>query len=297
MSPIAIIGASSMVGSRFCELADKSFELIKTDLNGQISVDITDKKNVENFFAEQNFEYVILFSAFTDVDAAEIQRNDKNESCWRINVIGSENIVNVASKHKKKLIILSTDFVFDGSSGPYDEDDLYGPDLEKVSWYGQTKIESEKKVKTLTDSIILRISYPYRAKFPLKEDFARSILRKYEEKNLYPMFSDQTITPTFADDVFSAIEILISKRQKGIFHLGSPINTTPFDFARELINTSKGNPDKIEEGSLAELLKKPGSIPRPLKGGMKVEKMTNLGFKPTDYKLGIKELFAQMQDH
>lgn len=286
-----------MVGSRFCEMAEGKLNLIKTDLNGSLPLDITDKKKVDNFFQAQNFEHVILFSAFTDVDEAEIQRGDKNGSCWRINVEGAGNIAEAAAKFNKKLIILSTDFVFDGTAGPYTEENKTGPDLNKVSWYGLTKIESEKKVILTKGGIILRISYPYRAYFPHKEDFARLVLRKYKEGNLYPMFSDQTISPTFIDDIFWAIELLISKRHKGIFHLGSPAITSPFEFARELASTFKEDPHKIKEGSLAAFLDVVGNTPRPLKGGMIVEKLTKLGFGPTDYKTGIKKLFNQIENH
>lgn len=294
---IAIIGANSMVGSRFCEMAEGKHNLIKTDLNGSIPLDITDKKKVDDFFQAQNFEHVILFSAFTDVDAAETQRGDKSGSCWRINVDGTGNVAGAAAKFNKKLIVISTDFVFDGTAGPYREEDPVGPDLNKVSWYGLTKIESEKKVKSTKDDIILRISYPYRAYFPLKEDFARVVLRKYKEGNLYPMFSDQTISPTFIDDIFEAINLLISEKHRGIFHLGSPTLTTPFEFAKELVRTFKENPDKIKKGSLAAFLDTVGNTPRPLKGGMIVEKITKLGFEPTDYKTGIKKLFSQMENH
>lgn len=289
---IAIIGASSMVGSRFCEMAEGKFKLIKTDLNGSIPLDITDKKNVDDFFQTKNFNYAVLFSAFTDVDAAEVQRGDKGGSCWRINVDGTGNIAEAAVKFKKKLIILSTDFVFDGTAGPYSEEDPIGPNLNKVSWYGLTKIESEKKVKSIKDGIILRISYPYRADFQQKEDFARAILRKSKEGSLHPMFNDQVFTPTFTDDIFPSIKLVIEKKQSGIFHVASPIITTPFEFARELIKTSGLNPQMVIEGNLVEFMKKENSAPKPLKGGLRVEKITNLGFKPTDFKTGIKKLFT-----
>lgn len=297
MSPLAIIGSNSMVGSRFCEMAEEELELIKTDLNGSIPLDITDKKNVDDFFQTQNFEYAILFSAFTDVDAAEVQRDDKNGSCWHINVDGAENVAEAASKSRKKLITISTDFVFDGTAGPYSEEKPTGQERNKVSWYGLTKIESEKKVKNVQGSIIIRISYPYRANFSLKEDFARGILRKSEAGELHPMFNDQKITPTFTDDIFPAIKLLIEKKQSGIFHVASPQITTPYEFAIEVIKASGKDTQNIKEGSLEEFLKRENSTPRPLNGGMIVEKITKLGFCPTNYKTGIRELFNQMESH
>src|SRR3989344_3952104 len=88
---IAVIGASSMIGSRYCELAQNDFEIIKADLSTNIKVDITNAKSVDNFFKNNEFTNVILFSAFTGVDVAEKQRSDKNGPCWQVNVQGVQN--------------------------------------------------------------------------------------------------------------------------------------------------------------------------------------------------------------
>src|SRR3989304_3430926 len=208
-----------MVGSRFCELAKQDFDLFRADISGEHIIDITQKDSVNKFFHDNNFEWIILFSAFTDVDAAEKQRNDQSGLCWQINVKGVKNIVDACQSNNRKLIFISTDFVFDGESGPYREDDPIGPNLSKVSWYGITKIEGEKIVQSLSEFITLRISYPYRADFPQKEDFARNILHKYKDRSLYPMFTDQIITPTFIDDLAPGISILIKKEMRGIIHL------------------------------------------------------------------------------
>src|SRR3989344_9184925 len=101
---LAIIGSRSMVGSRFCELARHNFNLVKADLSGKISVDITKETSVDDFFRKYNFSYAILFSAFTDVNGAEKQRNDKNGTCWQINVNCVKNIVLACAKFKRKLI-------------------------------------------------------------------------------------------------------------------------------------------------------------------------------------------------
>src|SRR3990167_8375917 len=209
---IAVVGASSMVASRFCDLTKNNFNLVKGDLSGKVAVDITQEKSVSDFFKNHEFDWILLFSAFTDVDEAEKQRNIKSGLCWKINVEGVKNVAAECKKNKKNLLFVSTDFVFDGSDGPYDENSPVGPDLDKVSWYGITKLEAERLIrKTLKTFIILRISYPFRGPFSQKDDQIKRILRLYDAGNLYPMFYDQTITPTFIDDVASAISILINK--------------------------------------------------------------------------------------
>lgn len=289
--PIAIIGSSSMVGSRFCELASRDFKLIEADLNGVNQVDITNQNSVSKFFKKSKFEYLILFSAFTDVDEAEKQRDNKEGNCWKINVDGVNNVILACKQSARKLIFISTDFVFDGENGPYREEDPVGGDFNKISWYGITKIEGEKMIKKmLSDFVIVRISYPYRGRFERKDDFAKIILKKYEKNNLFPMFSDQFFSPTFADDLTPAIKLIIDKKKTGIFHVASPKITNPYEFTKLLIATFIGVASNVKRGSI---LKTGLATKRPIKGGLKSERIKNLGFLPTDWEKGIKSIYTQ----
>lgn len=289
---IAIIGASSMVGSRFCEIASWA-NLIKTDRDSNISLDIIQEKSIDNFFKKYNFDYLILFSAFTDVDKAEKQRNDKDADCWQINVEGVRKTTAACKKYQKKLIVISTDFVFDGTAGPYSEDDPTGPNYQKVSWYGLSKAQGEQASLQNASSIILRIAYPYRSKFAKKDDIVKRILKLYDCGQLYPMFDDQLITPTFIDDLSPAIHLLISKNVSGIFHVASEKVTTQYLFAKNVLEIFGRNTKNLQKKSAMEFLKQDKRTPRPIKGGLKVTKIMNLGFKPTNWEEGLREIFRQ----
>ena len=293
-SSLGIIGASSMVASRFCNLVGDRLNLIKGDLHSEIPIDITQKKSVSDFFKNYDFDWAFLFSAFTEVDSAEKQRGDKKGLCWKINVEGTKNVVDECKKHKKNLLFISTDFVFDGKGGPYDEGSPVGPDLDKVSWYGITKIEAEKLIcENLAKYIILRISYPYRGPFKEKDDLVKRILRLYNAGNLYPMFYDQIITPTFIDDIAFAISLLINKNQNGIFHLASPRVTNQFEFAKNVVEIFGGDSAKVKKESIVGFLKNSSVTPRPIKGGLKVEKFKKLDFVPTDWEKGLEQVYLQ----
>ena len=290
---IAVIGSNSMVGSRFCELTNCS-KLLKVDMNNEIPVDLTNPKSIENLYKNYNFNTAILFSAFTDVDMAEKQRNKKGESCWQVNVVGSRHVIEASKKYARKLIFISTDYVFDGQNGPYRENDSTRGILKKVSWYGMSKIVAEENCENiLRDYIILRISYPYRGKFINKLDFAKQIIKRYDEGTLYPMFTDQIITPTFIDDIAPAIDLLINNNSTGIYHLASPQTVTPYEFARHLVSTFKKDPDQIKKTSINEYLKNSNSTPRPPKSALNVEKISKEGFIPTNWQKGIEEIYKQ----
>lgn len=283
-----------MVGSRFYELAEDDFDLIKADLNGENPIDITNSKSVEDFFQNHGFDLAILFSAYTDVEGAQKQKGDKNGPCWQINVEGTKNVAGACRKFHKRLIFVSTDFVFDGVEGPSAEDKPTQKDYEKISWYGASKVEAEKIIQEiLPESVILRIAYPYRSRYEAKDDIAKRYLKLYRDQKMYPVFTDQLITPTFIDDLAPAIKLLVEKGVNGIFHVASPKVVTQYNFAKKTIEVFGGDPNTIPKGSILEFLKNPEVTPRPINGGLKTEKIQALGFTPTSWDKGIEIINGQ----
>ena len=295
---LGIIGSSSMIATQATEQLERlsDVKLTSGDLSGENPIDITDAKSVDDFFKknDQNINWVILFAAYTNVQGAEEQRNNKKGSCWKVNVEGTRNIARACKKYGKKLVFFSTDFVFDGSSGPYSEEDSTGPDIDKISWYGISKIEGEKAIaQTLdpNDFIILRIAYPYSGVDTGKEDLALRTIHYFEkESTMYPMYDDQIISPTYIPDIAPAILTLIEGESRGIFHLVSPTLTTQYEFAKRLLEHYTNQPIEIERGKLSEALKKDGAIPRPMKGGLKTGKIISLGIHPTTWEVGIEKI-------
>jgi len=292
----AIIGASSMIAVQSIKQLEqeKDVQIIKADLGGENPIDLTNNQSVETFFKDHDFDWAILFSAYTDVNGAEKQRDDKQGICWKINVDGVRNISNACKKYNRKLFFFSTDFVFDGTGGPYKEEAKVGPDFEKVSWYGITKIEAEKIIQQnlkAEDFIILRISYPYSGVDTGKEDLVLRTLHYFQkEGKIYPMYDDQKITPTFIADIEPAIISLVKSGASGIYHLASATTTTQYEFAKKMLEHATGMSVEIEKGSLKEALTQPGSTPRPLNGGLLVDKLKTKGVSITNWDKGIQEI-------
>lgn len=295
---LGIVGSSSMIATQAIEQFERmpDVKLLTADLDGYPKIDITDPKSVESFFSENSpkLEWVVLFAAYTDVNGAEAQRGDKNGLCWKINVEGTKNVAMACKKYGKKLVFFSTDFVFDGSSGPYSEKDPTGPDMDKVSWYGITKMEGEKVVRETLDPkdyLILRIAYPYSGVDTGKEDLALRTIHYFEKMGkMYPMYDDQIITPTYIADIAPAIITLVDNNRRGIYHLVSPKPTTQYEFAKKLLAHYTRVEVKLDHGKLEEALKLEGATPRPLNGGLKVDKITSVGINPTSWEAGIEKI-------
>src|SRR3989344_3546202 len=194
-----------------------------------MGVDILDLESLTKEIANSSTSIVVHLAAKTDVDGCEKDRDE----AWAINVVGTKNVVAVCEQTGKKLIYVSTDFVFDGKNPPekgYTEEDMPHP----INWYGQTKLEGEKIVQSsLIPWTIVRIAYPYRASFE-KKDFARVMIERLKNNQPILAVTDQLITPTFIDDIAQAINEVIIQNITGIVHVTGGQFISPYAIA-ELI--------------------------------------------------------------
>lgn len=320
LEKLLIIGPGSLVGSRFVELLPPDVKIWGaggtldeySKVEGFDELDITNEAQVLQVIKNSPADFVINFAGATAVDDIEKTRpkdpNDQQQLmenlAYKINVLGTRNIVNAANASGKFPIFISTGFVFDGKNGPYGEEDEVASSSDDVSWYAWTKVLAEKEVASSgLDYLMLRISYPYRGNYPLKSDFARNFLTLYDDfrsgriDSIYPIFADQTLTPTFVDDLSEGVVVLLKNQQTGIFHLTSPDITTPYDFACELLKVARGvenSEEVLTKGSLVDFHKAhPELAIRPLHGGEKSEKIAKLGFRPTGWREGIRKAFSK----
>jgi dTDP-4-dehydrorhamnose reductase len=225
----------------------------------------------------KKFDTVVNFAAFTNVDAAEAQREDKNGLVWKLNVEGAENLSEVCSKNNTFLVHISTDFVFPGTEdypGPYDENSKLPENSDGIDWYGWTKLQAELKIRNYElRNAVVRYGYPFRAaKYDQKRDWARNLINLFNEQKLYPLFDDQVQSVLFVDDLVDPLSKIINGELTGIFHIASSDTTTPFEIGSYLLGKYVGKPVEIQKGSMVEFLRAPGRTPRSRLGGLKVEK-------------------------
>lgn len=295
---ILITGATGLVGSRFVELHKNKNELLTPKVD---EMDLTSKRSVERYLYKSNPDVIINFAAYTDVNGAENQREDRNSDCWKINVVGVQNLISKIpdSTH---FIQISTDNVFPGSKenpGPYKEDDIPEDNSDKLVWYGYTKAEAEREIikKIGSSAAILRIIYPFRAHFAEKLDYVRKPLALFDQGKLYPMFSDQQISVTFIDEVCMALEKIIKLKKKGIFHACSSDATTPFELVSYLLEEVRGVKNAVKPSSLDEFLKTVDNPVRyPKYGGLSVEETEKeLGIKFGTWKQMVNKFISQIE--
>ena len=302
-----VIGGSGLIGSRFVELTKKNNIILSP---GEKELDITSGPSVDNFFKNSKFDIVVNFAAYTNVDGAEKERppahrasgpeGDKKGIVWGLNVGAAENLAKACKKYDKFLIHISTDFIFPGTKenpGPYAEDVELPGEMEKIGWYGWTKLEGEKQVRKINkNAAIVRTAYPFRTAYEQKLDFARNILALFDEGKLYPLFSDQKLTPVLIDDLVGVLEKIANLKRPGIYHTVTSDVTTPYDFANYLLEKARGVKNAVIKGSMEEYLKTPDRTPRPRLGGLKSEKTQKiLGMKFKTWRESVDEFVRQVK--
>lgn len=291
---ILITGASGLVGSHFVENNDDSNKILAPVQN---ELDITDEKSVKKFFEDNKVNAVINFAAYTNVSLAEEQRDNKDGSCWIINVNGADNIIKNLPKDCY-LIHISTDVVFSGSAsdpGPYTEKHMPEEEPNLLSWYGWTKREAERLVTNhIKNSAILRISNPIRVNYSPKFDYVRKILNLYDNNKLFPMFDDQFLSLSYINEVTQILKILLSNRRNGIFHASSSNLFTPFKLANFLIEKARGIKNTVPPISIVPFLKENPSR-YPQYGGLDVKiTQKELGFNFMTWEEIIEDLVKQL---
>lgn len=227
---VLVFGGSGLVGSEFVDLYSNVFE-IKSPQSSE--VDILKKDQVVKVVEDFKPDTMINFAAFTQVEKAEEEKGDKNGICYLINAIGAKIIAEVCKGFNKKLIHISTEYVFDGikENAPYTEEDKPKP----INWYGATKLFGEDFVlDSGCRAIVARISMPFSGFYFEKKDVARFFLGELRAGKEIKAIEDQMVTPTFVNDIADALKVLVDSESRGIYHVSSTDSVTPLEFAKTI---------------------------------------------------------------
>lgn len=221
---IIVTGCNGQLGRAVNELyaGNTEYEFVNTDV---AELDITNIDAVMKLAKEVQPYAIINCAAHTNVDACETQM----DLAYKINAIGPRNLSIAASETGAKLMHISTDYVFDGhGTSPYLEFDKTGPQ----SMYGRTKLAGENFVKEFADRyFIVRTAWLYGD----GKNFAKTMLRLSEDRDLITVVNDQVGSPTSARELAKAIAVLLPTDNYGLFHGTCEGSCSWADFATEVL--------------------------------------------------------------
>jgi len=299
MDRILITGANGLLGQKLVKLLaeDKNIELIASAVGSNrnppgsyqfVPLDITSERQVNDVITSYMPDVIINTAAMTNVDQCELEP----DPCWKLNVEAVKFLTNASKSVNAHFIHLSTDFVFDGTNGPYKESDKPNP----LSKYAESKLESERVVtESGVSYAIIRTMLVY----GIVPDMSRTNIILWVKKNLeegkeIKVVNDQWRTPTLAEDLAQGCALVAANKAKGIYHVSGKDLLTPYDMAIATARFFGLDQSLIREVD-GSIFTQPAR--RPAKTGFILDKAKkDLGYDPVSFEEGLKILKSQLQD-
>jgi dTDP-4-dehydrorhamnose reductase len=297
---VLITGSNGLLGQQLVELFTRcgDYNLILASRQERsvfadetlpyIQLDLTHRQDVRNIIEEFEPEFIINAASITDVDRCETER----EIAWRTNVAGVENILYAAKFIGSTLIQLSTDYVFDGKSGPYDEHARPNP----LNYYGRTKLAGENLISASgIPTVIVRTMLLYGLGVNVKPNFGLWLLKNLIDDKPVRIVDDQFGNPTLVDDLAYAILQLIERNRTGVYHIAGPDLVSRHDFALAFAETFGFNRKLITPVKTTALKQ---AAARPLKSGfITLKAETDLGIKMSGVERGLAIFKNEVANH
>jgi dTDP-4-dehydrorhamnose reductase len=299
---IAVTGARGLVGSRLClELWGRGHDVVGL-LRGPVpahppqvaqsrqhpfeyrACDLTDAHTVNGILSEARPEVIVHTASMTDVDLCE----RSPDQAYASNVQATAELSRAARSTGTHLVHVSTDYVFDGDEGPYDEGDLPNP----RGAYATTKHMAEQAVRVLAPSwAIARTAVVYGWPPSGRPNFGSWLVGTLRRGESVRLFEDQFVSPSLALSVAAMLAEIAERKLTGIWNVCGASVVDRLTFGRELCGVfgfDKGLciPSNVADAKLAS--------PRPRRCGLRADKAAaQLEAKPLPISGALEAFHAE----
>lgn len=282
---VVVLGAHGQLGVSLCREAKSRGYNVVTGARrpgADLQVDLGDLSSFAQIF-KRPVGILLVAAGYTHVEQAEVEP----ELADRINHIATAKLAVLAQKYNCRVVFFSTDYVFDGRTGLYTEDDSPNP----LSVYGRTKFLGERALLTTSnENLVIRTTWLWGPDVQRK-NFVYQLLRAAQENRQIPVPTDQFSNPTYHPDLAKITFELLHHRARGVFHVGGHDYVSRSVFANRVCETFGLDPAKcIRETTTAELAMK---ARRPLRSGFLHAK---LKLKIDQFPCGLNESLRAFRD-
>jgi dTDP-4-dehydrorhamnose reductase len=258
-----VIGGSGQIGGWLLRvLADRGHHAVGTYATvafpGLVKLNAADQAAAAGWLTDQRPHVVFYPAGFTWVDGCERD----TARAYAANLEEPLNLARAAAALNAKFVYFSTDYVFDGTDGPYSESSQANP----LSVYGRAKRDAEIALENELGEaqLTIRTSWVFGPERQGK-NFAYQLARTLGAGQPLVCPGDQISSPGYGPDVARAAVLLAEEKLSGLIHVVGPEVIDRVGFARELASALGFDPGRIESRSTAELGQ---GAPRPLHGGL-----------------------------
>ncbi len=290
---ILITGAAGQLGQTLTRELRDEYDIIPTDIQAAgvsesgpavLAMDITKIDHWAAAVSTHKPDIIINAAAYTNVDGCETEP----ETADAVNRGAVENLVRTAAP-ETKIVQISTDYIFDGSAGPYSEEDT----PTAVSQYGVTKLAGEKLLmENHSNHLIFRPNVLFGPSNTAPASFFAWIYKSFSSHKPIRVVTDQVSNPTYSHFFSSAILSGIRQDARGVFHYGSANFISRFDFALEIARIFELSADQMTPILTADLKQ---TAPRPLNSGLITRKIeSELGIQTYSTEESLMDIRQQM---
>jgi dTDP-4-dehydrorhamnose reductase len=264
---VLVVGAGGQVGSQLLRVLGD--DAVPSSRERGLIVDLenleTRRESLKTQLEAAAITAILCVGGMTDVERCE----SEPAKASAINIGGAATLASIAAELSLPFVYFSTDYVFDGESGPYGEDCSPNP----VSVYGRTKLGGEIAVRDAHPApLILRTTVVF-GPDSRKKNFAVTLAAALREKKRLCVASDQVSTPTYNFDLARTTLVLLRAQASGIFNVVGPEIMSRCQFAVRLATSLGFDPSMIEP-TPSVLLKQVAR--RPLNAGLLTTKLRGI---------------------
>jgi dTDP-4-dehydrorhamnose reductase len=292
---VTVTGANGLVGSRLCRLLVLQGHVVTAVARGErrtigdfeyVSCDLADNEDVAHALAAARPEVIVHTASMTEVDACE----RSPDAAWAANVLAAAHVARHARLIGAHLVHVSTDYVFDGQQGPYDEDARPNPS----GVYARTKWLGEEAVRLLAGSwAITRTAVVYGYPPSQRPNFGSWLLGALREGKTVRLFVDQYVSPSLALNVAEQLVELTERQLPGIWNVAGAEVVNRLEFGEALaevfgLDRRLLTPSTLAEASMVS--------PRPPRSGLRVDKaLAALKTRPLGLRASLEQFRAEVE--
>nr|WP_295869374.1 SDR family oxidoreductase [uncultured Chitinophaga sp.] len=296
---VLITGSNGLLGQHLIPVfvQNKTYDVIATGRGANRSpqrdhyiyeaVNLRDAGSVQQLVQKHQPDLIIHSGAMSQVDDCEKNK----DACWDTNVGATRYLVNAAEKINASFIFLSTDFVFDGLNGPYDEEAPVNP----INYYGTSKAAAERLVRNskLSWAIVRTVLVYGVSNDPHRSNMITWVKNNLQQGKKIKVVDDQWRTPTLCQDLATGCLLLAEKKATGMFNISGSEVLTPYDMALKTAEYFQLDTSLIEKIS-SKSLSQPAA--RPAKTGLVIDKaVSELGYQPHSFAEGLDIVAAEIK--
>jgi len=280
-----VVGAFGQVGAQIVRALGPDRSISSSRTGGapgtvQLDLAVLTAENARVLLAEYAPDAVYCVGGMTDVERCE----SESTLAMRINCDGPAHLSAAAAARSLPFVYFSTEYIFNGLSGPYHEEDAPDP----INAYGNTKLQGEIAVLNAHPSpLILRTTVVY-GPDPGEKNFLYSLRCKLQAGRPMRVPYDQISTPTFNRDLAANAVAFVRAGVTGVFHVCGPERMSRLELAQRAARLMGFSDPAISGVPTSELGQ---SARRPLNAGLSTGKLRTI-----DAHVPMRPLDESMRD-